>query len=99
MKLQIEKIKSYIGFAIKSRHVCFGTDEILKLNSPEIILFSSALGDNSKSKLTHYLNSKNLEIFEIDDAEFKELITNKNILAFAVTDKNLAQAIRLNIQK
>ena len=99
MKLQIEKIKSYVGFAIKSRNICFGTDDIIKLKDAGIVLFSSKLGNNSRSKLTNFLADKNIEFYEIEEEMFQEIGLGKNILAFAVTDKNLAGAVSKNIQK
>lgn len=99
MKLQIEKIRSYVGFAIKSRHICYGTDEILKLKNDALVLISSGLGEGSKNKIKNHIQNKHIEYFEIEENEFKEIVGNKNILAFAIKDKHLSEAISENIQK
>ena len=97
MNFQIEKIKTYVGFAIKSKHIVIGTDDILKSKNAKVILSSSNLGDSSKKKLEFYAKKNSCEIFELQSNEINEIINNESIMAFAVTDENLAKAIKNNI--
>ena len=97
MRLQIEKIRSYVLFAIKSGHIIFGVEQIVKAKAVEVILYSSSLSENSKNKLKYYANIKNIVIAEIENQEYMEIINKNNILALAVSDKNLAKAIKDNL--
>ena len=38
MEINTRKIKAYIGFAIKSRKIKFGVDDIIKLKNAELII-------------------------------------------------------------
>lgn len=95
MKVELSKIKSYIGFAIKSRNIKFGVDEILKMKHCEIVLFSKSLAKSSTDKLMTYSAKTNSPIFDIDANDFANMFDgNENVKAVAVIDKNLAVAIK-----
>lgn len=87
----MNKINSYIGFAIKSRKVVYGADNILKSNSCKLIVASSALAQNTLQKL----HSKKIKIVTVPEADYQTL--NLKGLAVAITDSSLAQAIINNI--
>lgn len=97
MNFQTDKIKSYVGFAIKSKQIVIGTDDILKSKNAKVIMVSSKLGDSSKKKLETYAQQKKCDLFEIESDELEKIINNESIMAFAVTDENLAKAIKNNI--
>ena len=46
-----EKVKTYVGFAIKSRKIKFGVDDILKLKNVDIIIVSDALAESGMKKI------------------------------------------------
>lgn len=97
MSLQIPKIKTYIGFAIKSREIKFGVDDIVKTKNPKLVLASKGLGESSLSKLKKFLDSKNMEVTLLDDADFAEIIQSENIKAVSIENNNLAEAIKKNL--
>ena len=97
MNLQIPKIKSYIGFAIRSREITYGVDDIVKTKKSKIILASKDLGESSLSKLNKFADSKNIEEILFDSATYAEIMQNENIKAASVENKNLAEAIKKNI--
>ena len=97
MNLQIPKIKSYIGFAIRSREITFGVDDIVKTKKAKLIIASRDLGESSLSKLEKFSSEKNLEVILLDAADFAEVVQNENIKAVSVENKNLAEAIKKNL--
>lgn len=97
MNLQIPKIKSYIGFAIKSREITYGVDDIVKTKKSKLILASKELGESSLSKLKGFADSKNIEVILFDSADFAEVVQNENIKAVSTENKNLAEAIKKNL--
>ena len=97
MSLQIPKIKSYIGFAIKSREITFGVDDIVKTKKSKLIIASKDLGESSLSKLEKFASEKNLEVILLDSADFVEIVQNENIKVVSVENKSLAEAIKKNL--
>lgn len=98
MTLNHCKIKSYIGFAIKSRCIKYGVDDILKLKTVHLILSSDSLAKSSSEKLLAFANKKNCEHFKLSLNDFLQLFDgNENVKAVAIVDSNLASAIKKNI--
>lgn len=94
MNSALTKIKTYIGFATKSRNIKFGVDDIIKLKKCDIILLSTDLKEASKNKLINYSNKASCEHVIINDVDFKILVDNKPIKALAILENNLACAIK-----
>ena len=92
-----EKVKTYVGFAIKSRKIKFGVDDILKLKNVDIIIVSDALAESGMKKIEGFASKKSCKIFKLDKIEFFELVQNESIKAMAISDKNLADAIKKNL--
>lgn len=87
-----DKIKSYIGFAIKSRKIKYGVDELLKMPRTELIILSSDLAENSKKKINSKFEGKT-QIIEFKPEVFKFFFGSDSIKVAAITDKNLSEAI------
>jgi len=79
-----QKIKSYVGFAIKSGHSKIGTDNILKSKNIKVIVICSNLSDNAKRKIANFSAAPIL---------VKDGVLPDGVLALGVTDSSLASAI------
>lgn len=97
MNLQINKAKTYIGFAIKSRAIKFGVDDILKSRKCKLVLVSELLQESSFNKITKFCNQKNIDLLKIGLENFENLLDNKSVKAVAILDDNLALAIKKNL--
>lgn len=97
MNLQINKAKTYIGFAIKSRAIKFGVDDILKSKRCKLVLVSELLQESSFNKITKFCNQKNIDLLKIGLENFENLLDNKSVKAVAILDDNLALAIKKNL--
>ena len=95
--MNLSKIKTYIGFAIKSRKIKFGVDDILKLKNAGIIIVSDSLAESGMKKLENFANKKSIELIKLTEVDFLELIQNISIKATAILDENLAEAIKKNL--
>ena len=95
--MELNKIKTYINFAKKSKSIIYGVDDIVKSNKLKIIILSDGLADNSKQKIQKLAQTKNIFILELEKNIFFELVQNDIIKIFAITDANLAKAIKLNL--
>ena len=47
----INKLSTYVGFAIKSNKIIYGTDNILANKCNNVILASSELSENARKKI------------------------------------------------
>lgn len=99
METNLEKVKTYLGFAVKSRHIKFGVDDILKLKKVNLILVSDALTETGYKKLNNFALKKSIDCLVLTAKEFNEIIQNTSIKATAILDENLADAIKKNLAK
>ena len=97
MSLEINKAKSYLGFAIKSKSIRYGVDDICKLKRAELIIVSSDLQNSSLSKISNFSIKKNIEILNLSIDDFQNLLDNKSVKVLAILDANLASAIKKNL--
>ena len=97
MKINTGKIKTYVGFAVKSRKIRFGVDDILKLKNTSLILVSDSLAESGMKKLEGYANKNSVDLIKFNENDFLEVIQNISIKAIAVLDENLADAIKKNL--
>lgn len=97
MKINTSKIKTYVGFAIKSRKIKFGVDDIIKLKNAGLIIVSESLADSGMKKLEGFANRKSIDLLKLSEDEFFEVIQNISIKATAILDENLAEAIKKNL--
>ncbi|MDR0751309.1 MAG: hypothetical protein LBF12_01785 [Christensenellaceae bacterium] len=91
--LQKSKIKSYIGFAIKSKAIVIGTDNITSYTKKKklaLCLIDKTLSENAKKKISrHFVGNKNLIIID----NLGELSSRGSCRALAIIDANLASVI------
>lgn len=97
MKPQLSKIKTYIGFAIRSRQIIYGVDDIIKRDFKGLVLMSDALAESSANKLKNHINYAGGQVLSFEAEEFAELLGDLNIKAAAILDTNLAVAIKKNM--
>ena len=96
MKPQLSKIKTYIGFAIRSRQIIYGVDDIIKRDFKGLVMMSNALAESSANKLKSHVTHAGGQVLSFEPEEFAELF-GENIKAAAITDNNLAVAIKKNM--
>lgn len=89
----INKLKSYLGFALKSKSIIFGIDNIVKAKQIKLVLISNKITETGKNKVLNLCKKKNLKYTIIDGMLFDEIIQNSGIKIVAITDKNLSDAI------
>ena len=93
--MQIGKIRSYVGFAIKARKAKIGVDNIIACKyAPYVVLYDEKLSQNSKDKLLRKCEKSKIYI-----APMIEILPGKNCLAIGVSDQNLANAISKEMEE
>ena len=97
MKINTSKIKTYVGFAVKSRKIRYGVDDILKLKNANLIIVSDSLAESGMKKLEAFADRKSVSLIKLSEEDFFEVVQNISIKALAVLDENLADAIKKNL--
>ena len=92
-----EKVKTYIGFAVKAGKIIFGTDNLLeKKQHPKIILTDPSLSDNSREKLKGYAEKKGIDLMVLPISEY---FPGRNCKAVGITEPNLAEAVKKELKE
>ena len=97
--MEINKIKTYVSFAKKSRKILYGVDDTIKSKKCKLICFSDDLADNSAKKLENFASSYKIQIIKLEKNFYLEVIDNISIKSFAIVDENLADAIKKEFAK
>lgn len=92
--MNINKIKTYLGFAIKSGKIIFGYDNIISSKkNQKLILVSETVNEKVSSKINSFAERKNINIINLKDITVEELIGRENSKIVSVIDESLANAI------
>lgn len=91
----MDKIQTYIGFAIKKGAVLIGCDSIKSgKKRPCVILYTPSLSENSLSVLKGVSERTHCPLLQTEEYE---ILQKKNCKALAICDKSLANAIMTSL--
>ncbi len=88
------KIETLIGFAIKSRKIVFGEDQIKTLTKEALVIIDSSSSDKYKERVRRFAKSN--DVIEIED--LPSLTHRPNVHSLAILDVNLAKGIKEDLQ-
>ena len=92
--MDINKIKSYIGFAIKSGQIVYGIDNIeVYRKKIHLIIVSNTISDNTISKLQNIASKRNYDVIRLE-SNLEDITKRKNCKIIAITNFELAKAIK-----
>ncbi len=93
--MQRRKVESYIGFAVKSKSVVYGLDNVLTYRKKMyLIVTDSTLGDASRRKLDNYLVSHTaMKLVVLQDFTLAETLKRDNCKIIGITNESLAGAV------
>ncbi len=93
----MNKIASYLGFAIKSRNIIFGFDNLCETKKKIVtVITDNTINNKLKDKLIQLCEYRKWELLTLNDCTLSDLL-NRNCKMVGVTDVHLAQAIKQNI--
>lgn len=92
--MRIEKIKAYLGFAIRSGKIIFGSDNLFESKkTPMLVLICSTQNEKVSGKVTRFCEDNNIKVIKLKDICLSELIARDNCKVLGVLDSELASAI------
>ena len=93
--LEADKLKSYLGFSIKSGKAIFGLDSLCEYTKVvRLVIVCSTVSDNSLKKVSELCEYKKWKMVQLnDDLVLGTLISRENCKIIGLTDKNLSSAV------
>lgn len=92
--MNIEKIKAYLGFAIKSGEILFGYDKlVISKKIPIVVVVCSTQNEKVTAKIHRYCVNNDIKYFKLKDLILSELIGRDNCKVVGILNRNLASAI------
>jgi len=96
------KLKSYLGFAVRSRNLVSGYDtciNLIKIKKIKLILITKDASEKTLKRFRGLTENAGIPMYIMDSSEeMAELTGIKGRNVFGITDKNFAQAIAKEIE-
>ena len=93
------KTATYIGFAVRAGKCRTGTNSIATLKKVNLILLCKSASENTVKQVAKMAKGFNCSYFITKDKLLEEFIFKPNVKVMAITDKSLADAIKLNFEE
>lgn len=98
-KVQKDKIETLIGFALKANKVIFGKDNIEVFRKRmHLIVIDNTLSEKSKKDALFLASNKHIPVL-ITSKPLEEIIYKQNCKMIALKDKQMSEAIKMNINE
>ena len=92
--MNTKKIETFIGFAIKSRNIAFGEDNIKVAKKQALIIVDADSSDKYKERINRFAKAEVIEIPDLSNLAHRE-----NVHSIAILDENLANGIKQSIEE
>ena len=88
------KIKSYLGFSIKSKQIIFGIDNVESSKiKPHLVIACKTLTENGKNQVLNYCRKNNITLVSPKDETLSDLVSRNNCKIVGLKNGNLSEAI------
>ena len=92
--MDINKIKTYIGFSIRSGQVVYGLDNIMVCKKKiKLVVVSNSISENSLDKVKNVCEKKNLDMLLLSDS-LENITKRNNCKVLGILNDELAKAIK-----
>ena len=93
------KVKSYLGFAIKAGAVVFGSDNLfVSKKLINLVLICSTQNEKVTNKVIRYCQDNNIKYIKLVDIILGDICTRPNCKVLGIIDKSLSNAIMNEFQ-
>lgn len=92
--MEINKIKSYLMFSIRSGKIIFGVDKLFVCKKkPLLIIICSTQNEKVTRKVVNFANDNNIKVIKLQNLVLRELIGRDNCKVVGLLDYSLSHAI------
>lgn len=97
--MKLDKVKTYLGFAIRSGKIIFGVDKLLESNKKShLIIICSTQNEKVTNKVIRYAETNNIPYIKLGELVLGDIVSRDNCKVIGVLDLNLAIAIKNEFQ-
>ena len=88
------KLKSYLGFAIKSGKILFGYDKLFENRiTPKLVIICSTLNEKNSTKVIDFCTNLGVKYIKLESYVLGEFIQRDNCKVIGISDDNFAKVI------
>ena len=92
--MQGDKVKAYLGFAIKSNKVIFGYDKLYDCKKiPNLVIICSTLNEKNTNKIIDFCKNHGVKYIKLINIVLGELLSRNNCKVIAICDENFSTVI------
>jgi len=89
-----DKLKAYLGFAIKSGKILFGYDKLFESKKiPSLVLICSTLNEKNTNKIKLFCEERNIKCIKLNNIILGELLSRDNCKVIGICDLNFTKVI------
>lgn len=97
--MEINKVKSYISFSIRSGKIIFGVDKLLECKKlPLYVIICSTQNDKVTNKIIRFCRDNDIKYCKLQDLILSDIIGRDNCKVIGLTDPSLAGAVMNEFQ-
>ncbi len=89
----LNKVKTYLNFSIKSGKILYGVDSVLNYKKKvHLLVYDNTVSKNTIKQMNKIMKIKNCAAVLVKHTTLNELLQKDNCKVIALTNKNLADA-------
>lgn len=99
-KNKINKIATYVGFAIKSNHIVFGAENLSNVNKKLYLILKDTAAGNNLNKIAERVASRTqCNIYNFTSEDLFKMTNIKEVKVIGIKNKSLSDAIEKIIKE
>lgn len=88
------KLRAYLGFAIKSNKIIFGYDKLFEgSKNPNLVIICSSLNEKNTNKIFEFCRRMQIKYIKLRNYVLGDLISRNNCKVISICDENFSNVI------
>lgn len=93
------KLLAYVGFSIKSRHIVYGYDNVIKARGVRLVLAAESINRTAKKELSQYCEGEKIPLHWCDEEMLQECVHRMGCKCVGLTDASLGHAADMELTR
>jgi len=92
--LKEDKLKTYLGFSIKSNNIIFGYDKLFEnKKNPSLVIICSTLNEKNTNKVIDFCEKNLIKFIKLNNYVLSDLLSRNNCKVVGICEDNLSKVI------
>ena len=93
------KLESYLGFAIRSGKVIFGSDKLFDgKKTPYLVIICSSQNEKVSCKVLKFCDTNKIDCIKLNKLVLSDLVKRDNCKVISLLDYNLSNVVRKELE-